>query len=441
MLSDRQQRQRIYAVFAGGDTDPERHNPEDYSEPWRTVLGKLTWFYQAHMDHVGKVRRDGTDWRTYYHDDIVDCLAPAARFFRTHPYDVISILADAGKVRKQWQNMAQIAPTLPPITWLWEGWIPRGLLTLLGATPKTGKSWLALDLARMVINGGTWPDGQAVGHKGQVVWVEAEAVAQITRDRAQMVGIDLNRFWPIVPPVGDIIDLSMASTRDDLIELVQHVKPSLIVIDSLSGVLSKGENNIEDVRRMLAFLVGLAAEYDAGLVLIHHIKKLDRAQLALPGISLYDFRGSGHITAVARSIIGLSVQSPANGPIVTRGPRRMEVVAATLCETPEPLGMTIESTDDQLRIVYGEAPEVGKAKSLSSQCRTWLLDLLAANGPMKPKDIVELAEAEGFERSMVMAARASLEADGRLRRTKGANNPRSEWALADDAAADDIDDD
>lgn len=432
MLSDRQQRQRIYALFAGGDTEPEKQAPSEFGDPWRAVLGKLQWFYAATPD-VG-LTKGGIDWRTHYHEEMLDCLAPAARHFRSHPQDVVSMLADAGKQRPAFQTMAQIAPTLPPITWLWEGWIPRGLMTLLGATPKVGKSWLALDLCRTVINGGTWPDGQPVGHRGSVVWVEAEAVAQITRDRAQMVGIDLTRFWPMVPSTGEILDMSTPAVRDDLIELVQHVKPSLIVIDSLSGISSKGENNIEDIRKMLAFLVGLAADCDAGLVLIHHIKKLERAQLSLPGLSIYDFRGSGHITAVARSILGLSVQSPTNGVIVTRGPRRLEVVAATLCQTPEALGMTIESQDDSVRIVYGEAPDTSNP-STGDECATWLLELLEANGPMKPKAVIDLAESEGYERSMVYRTRKKL--DGTVINTLGAKHPKNEWKLSDDALVDD----
>jgi hypothetical protein len=432
MLSDRQQRKLIYAIFAGGDTEPERQNLADFADPWRAVLAKLTWFYASTPD-IGATK-GGIDWRTHYHDEILDCLAPAARHFKAHPQDVVSILADAGKQKAVFRTMAQIGPTLPPITWLWEGWIPRGLLTLLGATPKVGKSWLALDLCRTVINGGVWPDGQPVGHKGSVVWVEAEAVAQITRDRAQMVGIDLTRFWPMVPPVGDILDMSTPAIRDDLIELVQHVKPSLIVIDSLSGISSKGENNIEDIRKMLAFLVGLAAECDAGLVLIHHIKKLERAQLSLPGLSIYDFRGSGHITAVARSILGLSVQSPSNGVIVTRGPRRLEVVAATLCQTPEPLGMTIENQDDSVRIVYGEAPDTSNPTT-GDDCGTWLVELLEANGPMKPKAIIELADAEGYERAMVYRVRRKLQ--GTIIDTLATKHPKNEWKLADDALMDD----
>lgn len=35
----------------------------------------------------------------------------------------------------QFPALHDLARDLPPISWLWPGWIPRGMLTLLGAVP------------------------------------------------------------------------------------------------------------------------------------------------------------------------------------------------------------------------------------------------------------------------------------------------------------------
>ena len=437
MLSERQQKDNIYALYCGGDTEPDRHNPDDFDEPWRSVLGKLSWFYAGYAKDIG-VTRGGGDWRTHYHEEMLDCLAPAARMLKVHPHSVVALLADAGKRRRKFVPGSQITPVEP--TWLWEHWIPRRFLTLLGAAPKTGKSWFALDLARVVIGGGKWPDGQQAQGGGTVVWVEAEGVLDMTLTRALRMGVDLRRWWPIKPPKADILDLTGGDGRDDLIELAQQVNPDLIIIDSLSGITAKGENNIEDVRRLMAFLVTMAEDFDAALVLIHHLKKLDRAQLSLPGLGLTDFRGSGHITAAPRSIIGLSVQTPAGGAIVKNGPRRLEVVAASLCQTPDPMGMTMQDQPGGgMTLVYGEAPEVEQATA-SDSCADWLVEVLQANGPMRPKELLELADAEGYERSMVFRARRKLRSAGIIGNTLGDRNPKNEWKLADDAEIEDDED-
>ncbi len=424
MLSERQQRDRIYALFTSGDTDPNTHNPSDYTEIWRLTLQRLTDLYDRFQadDLADK------NWRFDNHEEFLECLKPAARQLHCSVHDVVNLLASASKNRRRSEHMEAISPNLPPTTWLWPNWIPNGLLTILGATPGTGKSWLALELSRVVIHGGAWPDGQPYRGGGNVVWVEAEGVPQITRDRCRAMGIDMSHLWPIIPTPGDIIDFSTPAGRDDLIETVQAVKPRLIVIDSLSGISSKGENNIEDIRRILAFLVGLASEYNAGLVLVHHLKKVDRSQLSLPGLHMHDFRGSGHIIAVARSVIGLSIQSPAGGAIKRSGPRLMEIVKATLVEEPPKLGMNIQSDGAGIRIVFGEPP-AGETTTTGDECANWLLELLEANGPMKPRDIIDLADAEGYERAMVYRARQKLA--GLVVDTLGRKHPKNEWKAAD----------
>src|SRR3972149_5886400 len=37
-------------------------------------------------------------------------------------------------------SLRDIAEDLPPIEWLWPGWIPRGMLTIFGAAQGSGKS-------------------------------------------------------------------------------------------------------------------------------------------------------------------------------------------------------------------------------------------------------------------------------------------------------------
>ncbi len=46
-----------------------------------------------------------------------------------------------------------------------------------------------------------------------------------------------------------------------------------------SRLSSKGENHIEDVREVLTFLQGAAAEYDCGLLLNHHTRKRERGEM------------------------------------------------------------------------------------------------------------------------------------------------------------------
>ena len=62
-------------------------------------------------------------------------------------------------------SLAEIAETLPPVRWLWHGWIPRGMVSLLGV-PGHRKSYFVLDLARTIIEGGPWPTGSRWSRSG-----------------------------------------------------------------------------------------------------------------------------------------------------------------------------------------------------------------------------------------------------------------------------------
>ena len=63
-----------------------------------------------------------------------------------------------------------------PIDWLWAGYLPRGMLTLLAGLPGCGKSTLALALAATITSAGRWPDGTPMRTPGSVlVWSSEDA--------------------------------------------------------------------------------------------------------------------------------------------------------------------------------------------------------------------------------------------------------------------------
>ncbi|SVD48491.1 uncharacterized protein METZ01_LOCUS401345, partial [marine metagenome] len=48
------------------------------------------------------------------------------------------------------------------VSWLWEGWLPKGKLVLLDGNPGCGKTTIALDLVARLASGRPLPDGNAV---------------------------------------------------------------------------------------------------------------------------------------------------------------------------------------------------------------------------------------------------------------------------------------
>jgi len=340
-------------------------------------------------------------------------------------------------------SLREIASSLPPIEWLWPDWIPRGMITLLGAVPGAGKSYLALDtlaslsagLARRIIAGEPFPNDATQPLPGRnVVYVDAESVPQILSERAQLWQMDTSRLYLMRPEGKLYIDFGDPTDRDHQVEMALHLEPApsaslragLIVVDSLGSISSKGENNVEDVRDLLGFLNRLALDTQCGLLLIHHLRK--RGVLPLVDVlTVDDFRGSSHIIAMSRSVLGLSIVQA--GPEPDRnGPRRLEIVKSNLARYPEPLGMTFKPLHPKgAWIEYTtEPPQPYQEPTQAEQCAQWLLEALE-DGSVKPKDLEEMAREQGFSRATLYRARALL--GDRVGSTASRQNPRNEWCL------------
>lgn len=332
-------------------------------------------------------------------------------------------------------SLEEIAKDLPPIEWLWEGWIPLGMISLVGAVPGAGKSLMVLDLARRIIAGEEFPDGSEVPCPGTpVVYVDAEAVPQLTNERADRWGMDKRRLFLMTPTSARMfIDFGEAEDREHLAAMAARLQPGLVIVDSLSTISSKGENDVQDVRDIMAFLTLIARQQRCGLVLVHHLKKGNgRERDGMVGIE--DLRGSGHIVAIARSVLGLSIVQV--GPKFDRnGPRRLEVIKTNLAGYPAPLGVEFVAQGGGVVLRYGEPPVLYKAPTMADECGEWLLRMLEERGePVRPREIVDLGKAAGFGRTLIYDVREQLE--GEITNTRGRKDSNNMWALPEMVEAD-----
>jgi len=334
-------------------------------------------------------------------------------------------------------TLAELAETLPPVRWLWPGWIPRGMISLLGAYQGTGKSYFVMDLARTVIHGGPWPDGTPAERIGTVIYIDAEAIPQVNNERAIKLQLNRHKLYLLMPGNGELLDLTNVRWQNRLTDMVHAVKPELIIIDSYSSISSSGQNSVEDTARLLAYLTGLASMADAGFLVLHHLRKPPGGQLSLPGMSVHDFRGSGNITAMARSVMGLSVVQ--NGrQFSLNGPRRLDLVKTNLGPYPDPLGIEMQTAEDLVQFKYGAAPSFDGSDAEPDPAE-WLIDYLESNGPTQYRDLLADAEAENISKSALYRARKKL--GGRVVDSKGKRSTGNQWMLAEQEGEIDADED
>lgn len=166
--------------------------------------------------------------------------------------------------------------TLPrtPVQWAVSNLIPLAGVSMLAGLPGTGKSFLALALARAVLTGGEYL-GRAVRQFKTVLYLDAENPLQLAQDRTErlfggpMAGLKVWGLWnPDAPAlIGDPRLLRWAEERP------------LIVIDSLIRFHAADENSASEMRLVMAEIRKLAAA-GATVLLLHHSGKVQDTRAA-----------------------------------------------------------------------------------------------------------------------------------------------------------------
>jgi hypothetical protein len=266
-----------------------------------------------------------------------------------------------------------------------------------------------------------------------VIYVDAEMVPQILNERAGHYGLDRSKLFVMLPDPGEMIDLGREYYQKKLTEMAARLQPELIIIDSLSSVHTGGQNNVEDVRTLLGYLIRLASAARCGLLLIHHIRKPPGGGQRMMNLDLgmEDVSGSSFITQQARVVISLRVMQ--TGPdFDPNGPREFKMIKTNLGLYSKPLGFSFiplepagVGLDWQI-----EAPKVYREPSLLDECMEWLEDLLRANPEgLKPMDVVSEGKVEGYSRALIYRARKGLR--GKIENTIGHKAPNNCWKWAD----------
>lgn len=275
MLTPRLQIQVLADRLAGY---PIKASPKDFVPPWQHCLQAL------------EAAQPGEEQ---------EALARALVGLPNQVELLQSILSARPGYRPTFPSLLDIAPDLQPIEWVWPGWIPRSLITVLGASQGSGKSFVATDLAFRIVHNKGFPNGVPIVLQcANITYVDAEIVPQILNQRAEHYGLDRSKLFVMLPELGEMIDLDQPRYQDRLTEMAALLNPELIIIDSLSSVDSGGQNNVEDVRSFMGYLIRLTSWAKCGLLLVHNIRKPPSGQQRMMNFDLgmEDLSGSGYIT-------------------------------------------------------------------------------------------------------------------------------------------------
>lgn len=269
------------------------------------------------------------------------------------------------------------------VSWLWQGRIPYGKLTVLDGDPGLGKSTMLLDIAARLTTGTPMPGEKVRPEKASVLLLSAEdGLGDTVRPRLEAAGADLTRVRARTI-VRDIKGDRLPELGGDLatIELdIQSIGARLVVIDPLMAYLgdNANSNNDQDIRRTLAPVAALAERTGAAIVIIRHLNK------ASGGNAIY--RGGGSIGIIAAARSGLLVAKDTDDPTETR-----RILASTKCNLAPP--------PPSFAYRFMPAPNGVACIQWEGETNHTATSLLA--GPIDQSEKPAIAEASRFLRDML----------------------------------------
>ena len=326
---------------------------------------------------------------------------------------------------------SDIAKALGPISWTWQNWIPNGFVTLIVGHIGSGKSILAAHLDRIIIEGGTFPDGtiyqpQPDNSPRRGLFCDTESAQAINAERMKAWNVgDLMRHPLPLGEDGIPTDISLEDrVHRAAIEAAAHDRAIRVVtIDSLSGGHTQDECT-GTVGQFVKWFAGISMATGKPCDMVHHLRKLNYEQIkAGYEINLHDIRGHSSIGQYARVIIAVDHPDPRSEY------DRIRVIKSNIGIIPDPIGFRV---DNKLNIHFGEAPGKlisGKERKIDS-CKQEIIKIFLTCDPTPSLKMESHLFSEGYSESTVNRARSELKInayrDGNVwmssRRYKGVND-------------------
>jgi hypothetical protein len=276
------------------------------------------------------------------------------------------------------------AGNIVPLRELLEGVMWDGLSMLI-ARPKTGKSWLMLQIA-IAIAGGPSVKGLTVLDHGPVLYGAFEEPAARTMGRLRKLAAsgnwskDLHFVYNLLPLMG--------GGAEQLAGLIETIRPRLTVLDTLTALIKGGGKRESDVFRSqyaeVSRIRKLAEDFHTAITAVHHTRK---------GVSdgaVEAVAGTGGIPAAVDTLWHLRRKPEGEATLEVIG-REAEEKTLALQFGQEPFGWAVLG-DDAAQLLNAERREV--------------LELLREDGALSPAAIAaELGKARPAVRMMLKRMR------------------------------------
>ncbi|MBI5811276.1 MAG: AAA family ATPase [Meiothermus silvanus] len=255
-------------------------------------------------------------------------------------------------------GLKRVSPTAAaPITWAWEGLIPKGFVSLVAALPGVGKTAVLSALCWQATRPG---GGELLGRRvapGGVLYVDFDSATGdgralagwFERHQAAYPDGDRNKI-ALLEPDGDTYGLGEAELGQVAAQ-AKEIGAGLIVLDSFMACFPLDSVKSHAVMPVFSALRGLALDTGAAVVVIDHLPKTMPGEVAGARGPL----GSVAKTAQARAVHILTRVPPRE--VAGRNVLRLETHKNSFAAIGEPFGLELAFDGEALRVIPADLPD------------------------------------------------------------------------------------
>jgi predicted ATP-dependent serine protease len=316
-------------------------------------------------------------------------------------------------------HAAELLARKASVKFLVPGCVPEGNIILVTGEPGGGKTWLTYELGRAVASGTKWLGQGEEAIQGPVVILNYDQPTDTMGTRLRELGFtaDMPLFVhslgvtkPWRPGLPEILLLPKEEGR--LTDALRHIKPKLIIVDSLRQCNDLDENSNKDMAKLMAIFKKWCTINNTTIVIIHHTPKTKE------GGWVNNARGAGEI--VASSDVHISLSENKAKWTKTR-PWRIGKVREVSFDLVDTFRDVEEEGSDEIDIVKsvavkGTSPLPGQAEAEAIRVLVTALKELG-----RPCGYNEAKIASGLSETVAKEALRNARVEGKLKyvRTEG----------------------
>lgn len=316
-------------------------------------------------------------------------------------------------------------------SWLVEGWIPEGQITLLAADGGTGKTTLWCNLVAALSSGRPClldpPDVKREPLKVAFFSTEDSVKKKLKRQLRQAGANENNILTTDFSSGGGDALRELKLGSDRLREVIANFRPALCVFDPIQGFLPSRVNmgSRNEMRDCMAPLIALGEEFGTAFFIVCHTNKRmgasDRSRLA----------DSADLWDVARSVLMMGYTGEPGQRYLSHEKNNYADRQETLLLSFGEGGQLVkEGTTWKRDREFMQEAVTQRSAPQREECKAFLLEKLGEHGnSMASKELENLAKAAGYSRATIRRAKDELKEGSAIVYGNTGNGNNKVWTV------------